>query len=189
MAANNCIECDVAIVGSGFAGSLIANELSEKGIKVVILEAGPGVPPNINDYMNRFYKARRRCRRAPFRRRCLAIPASWPPAGRRTTMLGASLAGSHAKLSRSEGTAALLQHLRTARRRHVALARHLAAGSCPRFHDEVQLREEPAGLPVPGLAKGHPLPEAEPVLRQGGGGIRRFRRCGGAELSQHRFSK
>ena len=40
MAANNCIKCDVAIVGSGFAGALIANELSQKGIKVVILEAG-----------------------------------------------------------------------------------------------------------------------------------------------------
>ena len=46
MAASTCIECDVAIVGSGFAGSLIANELRRSGIKVVILEAGPGVPPN-----------------------------------------------------------------------------------------------------------------------------------------------
>jgi choline dehydrogenase-like flavoprotein len=55
--ADNCINCDVAIVGSGFAGSLIANELSKKGIKVVILEAGPGVPPNINGYMKRFYTA------------------------------------------------------------------------------------------------------------------------------------
>jgi glucose dehydrogenase len=40
------IMCDVAIVGSGFAGSFIANELSRKGIKVVILEAGPDVQPN-----------------------------------------------------------------------------------------------------------------------------------------------
>src|SRR5262249_60703767 len=55
--ADNCIKCDVAIVGSGFAGALIANELSRKGISVVILEAGPGVPPNINNYMKRFYKA------------------------------------------------------------------------------------------------------------------------------------
>jgi choline dehydrogenase-like flavoprotein len=53
--ADNCIMCDVAIVGSGFAGALIANELSQKGISVVILEAGPGIPPNINEYMNRFY--------------------------------------------------------------------------------------------------------------------------------------
>ena len=57
MADNNCIKYDVAIVGSGFAGALIANELSPKGISVVILEAGPGVQPNINDYMKRFYKA------------------------------------------------------------------------------------------------------------------------------------
>ena len=57
MAANNCTICDVAIVGSGFAGSLIAKELSEKGIKVVILEAGEGVQPNINKYMKTFYEA------------------------------------------------------------------------------------------------------------------------------------
>jgi choline dehydrogenase-like flavoprotein len=57
MAASNCVQCDVAIVGSGFAGAMIANELSQKGIKVVILEAGPGVQPNINDYMKRFYTA------------------------------------------------------------------------------------------------------------------------------------
>ena len=57
MAASNCLQCDVAIVGSGFAGALIANELSQKGIKVIILEAGPGVTPNINDYMRTFYTA------------------------------------------------------------------------------------------------------------------------------------
>src|SRR5690242_17291188 len=53
--ADNSIMCDVAIVGSGFAGSLIANELSRKGIKVVILEAGPNVQPNFNAYMKNFY--------------------------------------------------------------------------------------------------------------------------------------
>jgi glucose dehydrogenase len=57
MAADNCTQYDVAIVGSGFAGSLIANELSQKGFKVVILEAGPGVQPNVNGYMKRFYTA------------------------------------------------------------------------------------------------------------------------------------
>ena len=57
MTANNCMQCDVAIVGSGFAGALIANELSQKGIKVIILEAGPGVQPNINGYMKRFYNS------------------------------------------------------------------------------------------------------------------------------------
>ena len=50
-------DIDVVIVGSGFAGSLIANELAKQHKKIVILEAGDGVPPNINDYMDRFYKA------------------------------------------------------------------------------------------------------------------------------------
>jgi choline dehydrogenase-like flavoprotein len=66
MAASTCIECDVAIVGSGFAGSLIAYELSKKGIKVVILEAGPGVPPNINDYMKRFYNSPAKVPESPY---------------------------------------------------------------------------------------------------------------------------
>src|SRR5580692_10705347 len=66
MAANNCMQCDVAIDGSGFAGALIANELSQKGIKVVVLEAGSGVPPNINDYMKQFYKAAAKVPESPF---------------------------------------------------------------------------------------------------------------------------
>ncbi len=61
-----CITCDVAIVGSGFAGAIVANELSQKGISVVILEAGPGVPPNINDYMKTFYNASAKVPESPF---------------------------------------------------------------------------------------------------------------------------
>ena len=60
MVAQSCIECDVAIVGAGFAGALISNELNKdrsRPIKVVILEAGEGIPPNISDYMERFYTA------------------------------------------------------------------------------------------------------------------------------------
>jgi choline dehydrogenase-like flavoprotein len=64
--ADNCTICDVAIVGSGFAGSLIANELSKKGIKVAILEAGPGIQPNINDYMARFYEASAKVPESPY---------------------------------------------------------------------------------------------------------------------------
>ncbi len=45
---------DVAIVGSGFAGALIANELGKGRKNVIILEAGEGIPPNINPYMRRF---------------------------------------------------------------------------------------------------------------------------------------
>jgi choline dehydrogenase-like flavoprotein len=66
MAAESCIECDVAIVGAGFAGALIANELGKAGKEVVILEAGDPVPPNINDYMERFYKASAKVPESPF---------------------------------------------------------------------------------------------------------------------------
>ena len=62
----DCIKCDVAIVGSGFAGAMIANELSQKGISVVVLEAGAGITPNINDYMKRFYKADAKVPESPY---------------------------------------------------------------------------------------------------------------------------
>ena len=45
-------EWDVVIVGSGFAGALIANALGKAHKQVLILEAGAGVPPNINEYMD-----------------------------------------------------------------------------------------------------------------------------------------
>jgi glucose dehydrogenase len=62
----DCIKCDVAIVGSGFAGAMIANELSQKGVSVVVLEAGAGITPNINDYMKRFYKADTKVPESPY---------------------------------------------------------------------------------------------------------------------------
>jgi glucose dehydrogenase len=64
--ADNSIKCDVAIVGSGFAGSFIANELSKKGIKVVVLEAGPDVQPNFNAYMKSFYEASSKVPESPY---------------------------------------------------------------------------------------------------------------------------
>src|SRR5499433_257883 len=66
MAAESCVEYDVAIVGAGFAGALIANELGKAGKKVVILEAGDRVPPNINDYMKRFYMATAKVPESPY---------------------------------------------------------------------------------------------------------------------------
>ena len=57
---------DVAIVGSGFAGALIANELGKGRRSVIILEAGEGIPPNINDYMRRFYSARAKVPESPY---------------------------------------------------------------------------------------------------------------------------
>jgi len=53
-------------VGSGFAGSFIANELSQKGLKVVVLEAGPGVQPNFNAFMKSFYEASRKVPESPY---------------------------------------------------------------------------------------------------------------------------
>jgi choline dehydrogenase-like flavoprotein len=94
--ADNSIIWDVAIVGSGFAGSFIANELSRKGIKVVILEAGPGVQPNFNAYMKNFYEASSKVPESPYPPAVLDSkgnvndPAS-VPAGRPSSLtLGAS---------------------------------------------------------------------------------------------------
>jgi choline dehydrogenase-like flavoprotein len=48
---------DVVIVGSGIAGALIAKVLATGGKKVLILEAGEAMPPDINGYMDRFLNA------------------------------------------------------------------------------------------------------------------------------------
>ena len=68
MAAPTCIECDVAIVGAGFAGALIANELGMHNKKVVILEAGEGLKPNsdLNNNMRRFYSAAAKVPESPY---------------------------------------------------------------------------------------------------------------------------
>jgi glucose dehydrogenase len=66
---DNTIICDVAIIGSGFAGSFIANELltlSKKSVRVVILEAGPDVQPNVNAYMDSFYRASSKVPESPY---------------------------------------------------------------------------------------------------------------------------
>src|SRR5437899_10168899 len=57
---------DVAIVGSGFAGALIAHELGKGRKNVIILEAGAGVPPNVNEYMRRFYSASAKVPESPY---------------------------------------------------------------------------------------------------------------------------
>jgi glucose dehydrogenase len=64
---------DVAIVGSGVAGALIAKQLALRGKQVVILEAGAKVPPNINDYMERFYTASFKVPESPY------TPGIFPP--------------------------------------------------------------------------------------------------------------
>lgn len=41
MSSEQTLSADVVIVGSGVAGSSIANELARTGISVIVLEAGP----------------------------------------------------------------------------------------------------------------------------------------------------
>ncbi|MFB9263883.1 GMC family oxidoreductase [Bradyrhizobium erythrophlei] len=59
-------DIDVVIVGSGFAGALIAIELAKRGKRIVILEAGAKVPSDINGYMGRFYKASAKVPESPY---------------------------------------------------------------------------------------------------------------------------
>jgi choline dehydrogenase-like flavoprotein len=57
---------DVVIVGAGVAGAMIAKQLGTAGKKVLILEAGQGIPPNINDFMERFYTSVAKVPEAPY---------------------------------------------------------------------------------------------------------------------------
>ena len=150
-------QCDVAIVGSGFAGSLIANELSQKGIKVVILEAGPGVQPNINDYMKRFYKASAKVPESPYPPELadsdkLIDPAN-VAAGRPTSLtLGAvQLEGSRTEpiLIQTRGTRPFNStYERVAGGTSHWLGTH-AEARAERFQHEDELRQGPVELSVP----------------------------------------
>ena len=128
-------EVDVVIVGSGFAGALIANDLAKQGKKVVILEAGDGIPPNINEYMERFYQAENKVPESPYtpsisdkRGHCgrrksegrARRPADGHDVGARRLEKGRQ------ELFCPDRAYAVQQHLRPCRRRHVALARHHA---------------------------------------------------------------
>src|SRR5262245_13179460 len=57
---------DVLIVGSGIAGALIAWQLGRAGKKVLILEAGEALPPDINGYMNTFLTAKDKVPESPY---------------------------------------------------------------------------------------------------------------------------
>jgi len=57
---------DVVIVGSGIAGALIAKKLGLAGRKVLILEAGAKMPPDINGYMQRFYSSNAKVPESPY---------------------------------------------------------------------------------------------------------------------------
>jgi choline dehydrogenase-like flavoprotein len=66
MAEESDVVWDVAIVGSGFAGSLIANFLGNAQKKVIVLEAGDGLQPNSNASMKRFYAAGAKVPESPY---------------------------------------------------------------------------------------------------------------------------
>lgn len=62
---------DAVIVGSGISGAIIANELSQKGFRVLVLEAGPGHDLTIlgyETYLSNFYAAVSKDNNAPFLR-------------------------------------------------------------------------------------------------------------------------
>ncbi len=62
---------DAVVVGSGISGSIIANELSQKGFSVLILEAGPQhdlTIPGYETYLSNFYSAVSKDNNAPFLR-------------------------------------------------------------------------------------------------------------------------
>ena len=54
---------DVVIIGAGVAGALVANELAQGGIKVLVLEAGPRLERGtiVNNYYADIYKAPETC--------------------------------------------------------------------------------------------------------------------------------
>jgi choline dehydrogenase-like flavoprotein len=66
MCAERIRDPDAVIVGSGIAGALIAKVLATAGKKVLILEAGEELPPDINGYMNRFLKATAKVPESPY---------------------------------------------------------------------------------------------------------------------------
>ena len=57
---------DALIVGSGISGVLMAKRLGQANKKVLILEAGQNLPPDINDYMNRFFMATVKVPESPY---------------------------------------------------------------------------------------------------------------------------
>ena len=46
---------DVVICGAGFSGALIANELANAGMSILILEAGPSIGRSREDYLQNFF--------------------------------------------------------------------------------------------------------------------------------------
>ena len=121
MCAERIRDPDVVIVGSGIAGALIAKVLATAGKKVLILEAGEQLPPDINGYMDRFLRATAKVPESPYppdlfdsegadrsrHRECRSSDRAQPGAKGQIRRL----AGSQAELSDPARTARLWQHL------------------------------------------------------------------------------
>ena len=189
-------DVDVVIVGSGFAGALIANDLAKQGKKVVILEAGDGIQPNINGYMNRFYQAEDKVPESPYtpslldRRGHFNSTVNNPNAvraGRPTvrTLSAARVEGPSAELSGPDRASAIRQHLRPRCRRHVALAWHVPQIRAERFQDEDAVR--PIRAVLRGLADRLRRPGR--LVRQSRGRDRCVRECRGSEVSRYLLSR
>jgi glucose dehydrogenase len=67
---------DAIIVGSGVAGALVAKQLGSAGKKVLILEAGPPAPTNLNEYMKQFYSAWTKVPESPYPPDIFADPST-----------------------------------------------------------------------------------------------------------------
>ncbi len=95
----NNTEYDVVIVGAGVSGAMIAKQLGLAGKKVLVLEAGARIPTNINDFMERFYKAVAKVPEVPY------TPDIFTPAGSSTLTDPATLnAGRPNTMTLSEST-------------------------------------------------------------------------------------
>lgn len=87
-------EYDVVIVGAGVSGAMIAKQLGLAGKKVLMLEAGAGIPPNNNEFMQRFYTTVAKVPESPYTPEVFTPPGSGTltnpgtlNAGRPTTMM------------------------------------------------------------------------------------------------------
>src|SRR4051812_31232896 len=76
---------DVVIVGAGVAGGIVALELAQKNLKVLILEAGQPIPVSREDYMENFYTSPSKMPESPYPPNPLNTDPSEINVGRATT--------------------------------------------------------------------------------------------------------
>ena len=57
---------DVVIVGAGISGAIIAKQLGLEGKKVLVMDSGAGLPPNNNDFLERFYNSPAKVPESPY---------------------------------------------------------------------------------------------------------------------------